>query len=80
MVLAIEIFGQLHKMDAEAAAAELLRYSFSPVQDADGAERALEAAGLLASRISVIRTGVAGGGRFAWQRGRAGAALDVIGT
>ncbi len=63
----------------EGAAAELLRYSFSPTPDADDADQATEAAGRLAGRISVIRTGVAGAGRFAWQRGRTGTALDAIG-
>ncbi len=67
-------------LDAEAAAAELLRYSFSPTPDADAADRAVEAAGRLAGRISVMRTGVIGAGRFAWQRGRTGTALDAIGT
>jgi hypothetical protein len=66
-------------LDSEAAAAELLRYSFSPTPDADGAHQAIEAAGRLAGRLSVIRTGVAGAGRFAWQRGRTGTALDAIG-
>lgn len=66
-------------LDAEGAAAELLRYSFSPTPDADDADQATEAAGRLAGRISVIRTGVAGAGRFAWQRGRTGTALDAIG-
>jgi hypothetical protein len=65
-------------LDPEAAAAELLRYAFSPAQDADGADRALEAASNLAHQISVIRMGATGVGGFAWQRGRAGTALDAL--
>jgi hypothetical protein len=67
-------------LDSEAAAAELLRYTFSPLAAAEGADRSLEAASSLARRVSVIRTGLAAGARrFAWQRGRAEAALDASG-
>jgi hypothetical protein len=67
-------------LEAEDATAELLRYSFSAVQDVEGADRVFEAASRLAGRISVIRTGATGGARFSWQRGRSASALDAIGA
>jgi hypothetical protein len=67
-------------LEAEDAATELLRYSFSAVQGVEGADRVLDAASRLAERISVIRTGATGGARFSWQRERSASALDAIGA
>jgi len=53
-------------LDADSAAAELLRYAFSPIASDEG-ERLVETATALASRVPVVQLMSAGCDRFAWQ-------------
>lgn len=65
-------------LDEEDAAGELLRYAFTPNGGSRIANKMLETACSLASRIALLRTGVRQHERFAWKSGPTGVSARVL--